>query len=489
MAAQLGANTRQKQPVSRPSNPASSSDELQRSNSAMKSDVASTCSTITCTSDKKMPSRKYESIGSKQPPDAVLVSHSQSTTLAEAGDDAPLCLLSEYSEGSRHGLLVFHKNNSPRKVTEVVIEDGNNWVECSVNGELKKYRPSHLVVVPSNQGLNVGDVVPSNYGCKSPIAASKKLRTKPIEQKPSSLPVDQLFSWCCHACDSENRMLDFICHSCKSKKTSKSKLSTLLEIAEVSLTNAETIEEAVANIPYAARPSIPEKVISHLLEAREKGAFADLSLPRNHMISYERLYYWMCGSCTMQNSYKRTTCSACLQEKVGLAERSPLLKIAEEAATNSQTTSEALLLVPEKQRRFVPEKVMDVLVTCVFIIEGRHGQKRRCRKQKKEGYDYCTAHFNPGITTRDDSTCSPIDSLSKASQCEKSDKPSSRGIPAINDIMPSFLRDIKQKQVNDRKWTIYSIEDSVVCGEHSAFPLGMKVRIFSCPISTLAPFH
>lgn len=190
----------------------------------------------------------------------------------------------------------------------------------------------------------------------------------------------------------------------------------------------------------------------------------------------------------MQNSYKRTTCTACLQ--AGLSEKSPLLSIAAGASIISQTSDDALSMVPPHERMLIPRAVMDVLVTCIFMIESRNGRQRRCRKMKKDGFDYCEAHFDPILLnkpradTKESSVGSPrydgADSVLQASPGSESGPPPAAlqgKIAAINEIMPSFLRSIDHSQVNELKWTINSIEDSVLCKDNAAFPLGMKVRI------------
>ncbi|KAL7539330.1 hypothetical protein ACHAXR_010595, partial [Thalassiosira sp. AJA248-18] len=517
VAASLGANTsrlRQQQsdggfrPMYRPltgsssdgplhtSKPSANSTPIAHSN-AMKSDTASTCSTISTSSDNKLSSGKHESISLKQPPDElVLVSRSSP---ALSANDVPSSSLSEFSIGSRHGCLVHHKHDSRRRVGEVILEHDSTSVEVAMNGVLKKYQVSHLLVVPPHQ-FKVGDTVPPNYSVpnsgssKSPMKeiTNNKLRSKSSssEQKLSALSADRLFCWFCDNCNADNKMLDLVCHSCDMTKTAESKRSVLLEIAETSIKgDVVTVGDAMSRITCKDRPSIPEQVIAHMLGVKTLGAAAQLSPEPSFdvdmatlKLTWEGLYYWMCGSCTMQNSYKRSTCSACLQG-LGLAERSPLLRIAEDAASNSKTTNEALSRVPESERLLIPTVVMDTLVTCVFVIEGRNGQRRRCRKQKMEGYDFCVAHCDPKLLSnpRADTQGSSIgtissngvDSLSQASIGGKR----CRGIAAINEIMPSFLKNIQQAQVNENRWAIYSIEDSVLCG-NSAFPLGMKVRKF-----------
>eukprot|EP00584_Thalassiosira_punctigera_P006741 CAMPEP_0172541594 /NCGR_PEP_ID=MMETSP1067-20121228/12375_1 /TAXON_ID=265564 ORGANISM="Thalassiosira punctigera, Strain Tpunct2005C2" /NCGR_SAMPLE_ID=MMETSP1067 /ASSEMBLY_ACC=CAM_ASM_000444 /LENGTH=1391 /DNA_ID=CAMNT_0013327663 /DNA_START=90 /DNA_END=4262 /DNA_ORIENTATION=- len=446
-------------------------------------------STITCAPDnnpaKSGSGGKNDCDMLKQPPDADIAA-------LEGANYAPLPLLSERDVGSRHGCLVFHKSDSRRKVAEVIFEKDLHWVEVAIDGALKSYRPSQLRVVPSNQ-FKEGDNVPLNFG-KAPrrTSLSKKACDKspilsPSEKKPPApaVSVDYLFCWFCENCNANNKVLNSACHSCNSSKTPVSKRSILLEIAEKSIkkSNVKYVEEAMNNIPYADRPSIPERLIAHLLGAKTSGTdFMGVSLePKDYWL--EPKFYWCCGSCTMQNSFKRTTCSACLQAKGELAERSPLMKIAEEASKNSKTITEALSLVAPHERPLMPKVVMDVLVTCIFTIEGKNGQSRRCRKQKKDGYDFCEAHCDPILLSQPradpsgSSVGTPVcnSSLSKASTGAKSG-PLSR-IAAISDYMPSFLRDIGWK-ANDPGMAINSIEDAVLCGENAAFPLGMKVRKF-----------
>ena len=163
-----------------------------------------------------------------------------------------LSLLSEYGKGSRYGCLVFHRNDSRRKVGEVIVETDAIFVEAIINGTLKEYKAQHLFVVPSNQ-FKAGDQVPTNFG-KSSIRAVKKARTKasnssPSEKKIPALSVDRLFCWFCTNCNAENLLSTSSCYLCKTSKAANSKRSLLLEIAEHSVAgNIESVDQAVCNI-------------------------------------------------------------------------------------------------------------------------------------------------------------------------------------------------------------------------------------------------
>eukprot|EP00985_Skeletonema_marinoi_P021628 scaffold13373_cov109-Skeletonema_marinoi.AAC.3 len=172
----------------------------------------------------------------------------------------------------------------------------------------------------------------------------------------------------------------------------------------------------------------------------------------------------------MKNSYSRSNCTACLQPKSALADDSSLLAIAREAAEKSKTVKEAIALIPEKDRRAIPEAIMDGLVTCVAII-GRGRSKRRCKAARCAGIDYCVSHCDPLIMQK-----SRI-----AAQGNTGDDCSSgiaRGINKINEYFPTFLTGIHDKVVNNLNWSVNCIEDSILCGENKPFPLGLKVRKF-----------
>jgi len=522
VAASLGADTstiRQRR-LAHPVAPILKPSPIPNPQSNTKSDAASTCSTITCRSDNKTGNCDSDML--KQPPQAVLVSH-----MPPASQDAVSnILLSKYSVGSRHGNFVIHKNDKRGRVGEVILEHGDSWVEVAIGGTLKKYHITHLVVVPSKHSKASGPLnsivchasMKSSSSKKSrsmssdiksmdkkPLPNEEKISQKierdkpnekvssPSEKKFPAFSVDHLFCWFCDICNAANNAGASECLKCNAMKTDKSKRSVLLGITESAVMdenaveevpggiNENAVEEVMNFIPHSDRASIPKRLIAHLLEVKSFGASnAGFSfVPRP---GFETYFYWMCGYCTTQNSYKKTTCSVCLQG-TGFAKRSPLLKIANDAAINSRNSDEALLLVPPHERMVIPKDVMDVLVTCVSIITSRSGQRRRCRKAKMDGFDYCEAHCDPLLLIKP--RLDEKQSSSGSQLCNGVENPSNdhdltyRGtISVINEVMPSFLSTIQPSQVNELRWMINSIEDSVLCGENAAFPLGMTIRKF-----------
>ena len=516
VAASLGADTsapRQKRmsPTHAPILKQSSSTPTPNPQSCnMKSGAASTCSTISFTSVQKMGLNEGEMI---QPPESVLITNVPSVSYS---------LLSEYSVGSRHGRFVIHKNDKRRRIGEVILENGEHWVEVSIGCALKKYHVKHLVVVPSKHskvtGLPIFDVLcttsltsssskklhfnPSSTEKRTPliekntpplieinapssvkqlhpllISDSEKSNENvlmPIEKKSESISADHLFCWFCDSCDANNEVGSSSCRECNASKTDKSKRSMLFDIAAAAVTDKarRTVDEAMNCIPYKDRASIPKKLIAYLLEVKSRGASTTGFSIASLKPKVETYFYWMCGNCTLQNSYKRSTCSTCLQGKTGLSDLSPLLKIAEDAAAVSQTSHDALLLVPPHERMLIPKLVMDVLVTCVFILKDRHGQQRRCRKSKKDGFDYCVAHCEPVLQFR------PRRDEVKSLSTKNEIIPRVAAITMVNEVMPTKLVSIQPLQVNDLGWTMNSVEDSILCGENTAFPLGMTVRKF-----------
>jgi hypothetical protein len=515
VAASLGADTstiRQKRlaphvdPISKPS-------PIPNPQSNTKSDAVSTCSTITCRSDNK--TGNCDSDVLKPPPQSVLISH-----MPPASQDAASnILLSKYSVGSRHGTFVIHKSDKRGRVGEVILEHGDSWVEVAIGGTLKKYHITHLFVVPSKHFKAAGPL--NSIACHASVKSSSSKRSrsmsspgenkspsmekKPLpnekntsqkierdksnekvssqsEKKFPAFSVDHLFCWFCDICDAANNAGASECLKCNARKTDKSKRSVLLGITESAVMDgAKTVEEVMNCIPYSDRASIPKRLIAYLLEAKSLGAsnsgFSFVPTP-----GVETYFYWMCGYCTTQNSYKKTICSVCLQG-TGFADRSPLLKIAEDAALNSQNSDEALLLVPPHERMVIPKDVMDVLVTCVYIITSRSGQRRRCRKPKMDRFDYCEAHCDPLLLIKprpDENQSSSNSQLCNGVEALSNDHdPTYRGtISVLNEVMPSFLSTIQPSQVNELRWTINSIEDSVLCGENTPFPLGMTIRKF-----------
>ena len=239
------------------------------------------------------------------------------------------------------------------------MEKDNTWVEVAVDGTLKSYRASHLVTVQPAR-FKEGDIVPSEFWQAAKRAAPSKKPPAPLpsEKKPPALSVDHLFCWFCERCDANNAMLRTACRSCEKKKTPKSQRSILLEVAEKSTKTdgVTTIEAAMDNIPASCKASIPEWVIGNLLRVKTRGRdFVGVCSPALSPAGFEHLFAWFCGYCTMQNNYKRTTCSACLQGKGGLVERSPLFRV-----------------------RFV---ATHFFMLCISVSNFAPGCRRRCHKE------------------------------------------------------------------------------------------------------------
>jgi len=510
VAASLGAGTRQKsyvRPAYRSTNSSldgqwykpSAKMVPNRKSSSLKSDSASMCSsTNTGISEKKGNDGEL-----KQPPESVLVPQPSSPQpSADIVSYESLPLLNEIAEGGRHERLVFCKNDPKCLIGESILEHNSTWVSVSIDGVLKKLRASQLVVVPSDK-FEVGDNGPppppppmSTQKKASKKSPSKSAKTKMNEKKFSAQAIDSLFCWFCETCDDKPvSMLEATCQSCNNLREDESKTSILLEIVDRAVDvfdDETTISEVMQSIPLSERPSIPEHLVKHLLDMLS-GKIRRTAAPFQFKPStnIDDYFYWFCGACTMKNNYRRKTCSACAQG-MNLADRSPLMKVAEEAAKNCQTTDEALDKVPQNEKLLIPRVVLDTLVTCIFIIEGRNGQNRRCRKQKKDGYDYCEGHIHPSLLSKP-----PIDVVKKDSTPKKDDtgdidplspedtSPSHlygpsvpSKIAAISDIMPSFLNDIQESQASGLNWTINCIEDSILASGGCVFPLGMKVRRF-----------
>ena len=68
--------------------------------------------------------------------------------------------------------------------------------------------------------------------------------------------------------------------------------------------------------------------------------------------------------------------------------------------------------------------------------------------------------------------------LSKTQIGMHSNQISQGKIAEISEVLPKFLRKLHQSQVNEVNWAIKNIEDSVLCGERTPFPLGMIYRKF-----------
>lgn len=286
-----------------------------------------------------------------------------------------------------------------------------------------------------------------------------------MARPPKRNLADSIFYWTC-SCNTVNKYRLMECSFCSEHKNADSKRSLMLEIAEKAIESDEVqlVQEASECIPAIDRPAVPDKVIAYLLQQKIPGVTfsAFCSSPSNELDDY---FYWLCGSCTMKNSYSRSNCTACLQPKSALADDSSLLAMARESAEKSKTVKEAIALIPEKDRRAIPEAILDGLVTCIAFV-GKGRSKRRCKAVRCAGLDYCVSH------------CDPLLMQKSRMAAEGSAGEPARGINKINENFPNFLSAIHDKVVNNLNWSVNCIEDSILCGENKPFPLGLKVRKF-----------
>lgn len=325
--------------------------------------------------------------------------------------------------------------------------------------------------VTSNQP-KPGDISPT--GVKS-IDQPSSVTGDTLGRAPKRNLADSIFYWTC-SCNTVNKYRLMECSFCSEHKNAHSKRSLMLEIAEKAIESDEVqlVQEASECIPAIDRPAVPDKVIAYLLQQKIPGVTfsAFCPSPSNELDDY---FYWLCGSCTMKNSYSRSNCTACLQPKSALADDSSLLAMARESAEKSNTVKEAIALIPEKDRRAIPEAILDGLVTCIAIV-GKGRSKRRCKAVRCAGLDYCVSHCDPLLTHKSRIAAegnAGDDGSSRCSPC----KPA-RGINKINENFPTFLSAIHDKVVNNLNWSVNCIEDSILCGENKPFPLGLKVRKF-----------
>jgi hypothetical protein len=359
--------------------------------------------------------------------------------------------------------------------------------------------------LPRNK-FKVGDRVPPDFVAIAPEARDTGHKDKskapqgkvlPNEKKPTHdkkpprsrqqvVHIDDLFYWVCD-CDTFNAAAYHVCKSCNVKRTSGTRRSKLLEIAENSVSeNVTSLEEAILQVPESSRPSIPDRILAKLLESKIAGlSLSEFCTAPSTVI--DAYFYWTCGSCTMQNTYRKGICCACKEAKGYFARSSPLLVVAEQIALKSKTTEEAYSKWPPLETRQIPKDVMESLITCVYII-GKKGSARRCRNQKLEGFDYCVTHCDPSLLTAsrvdeyEENYTVGSDSYGKDSSPQPSSvqrRLSLIGIGSMKESLQSFLESNIGTMRNELGWAINSIEDSLLCGSATKpFPLGLKVRTY-----------
>ncbi len=125
-----------------------------------------------------------------------------------------------------------------------------------------------------------------------------------------------LFYWQCDECTHKNIFIDRTCTKCCTKRNERSIPSALLKLTEEATESADSLEEARNNIAEAHRGCIPHDV---LYECFHKTNSPKIRSTMQNPRPIGKFFYWNCGFCTMQNSYKVYTCKCCSQ-KVGRLE-------------------------------------------------------------------------------------------------------------------------------------------------------------------------
>ena len=149
-------------------------------------------------------------------------------------------------------------------------------------------------------------------------------------------------------------------------------------------------------IPIFNRDAVPIIVLFGLISLRERKDVPDVAsqacppAPTN----LDPYFYWICGFCTLKNSYRRPKCSGCQQRKAGGSAASAVLAIAINASEKAHNVSEAINAIPIEERRSIPDAVLSSLITCIAIVGSRRSELHRCRNAKAPGVDYCSYHCN-----------------------------------------------------------------------------------------------
>mmetsp|Transcript_14316 Transcript_14316/g.31390 ORF Transcript_14316/g.31390 Transcript_14316/m.31390 type:complete len:1414 (-) Transcript_14316:695-4936(-) len=447
---------------------ASRSSKRSRAVQSVKSDVALSSSPLVTANEETNPDF----------PDEVKSSAPSNPSLDATG----LPLLGTIPLADRHELKVIRKNAKLRIVGEVLMSE-ESYASISIGEELKQYHVNHLLVVPSN--FKVGEILPKEFAkAEEPtpkpmcVIVKREKATPPLQRKSSSPPsqkkptltAEDIFCWYCAQCDARNGADTSACSSCGSLMKDTCSRSALMKLVEDVIDQSSTTEEAIDRLPVKHRESIPACVVERMIALRHGAAHPNSSgYTSPPCTDVDNYYYWDCGQCTMRNNWRRTTCSVCRYEKFTLADRSPLLQIADDAAQKSNNLEEAMARIPTEES--VPCTVVDALVTCVFLLEGKKGTSpRRCRKPRMEGFDFCPAHCDPKLLSKPrPNVPSPI-------------RNSAMGIAALSKVLPPLLSETNATLSNPLGWGVRSVEDAIICGDDQILPMGLKVRKYFGPL-------
>lgn len=440
--------------------------------------------------------------------------------------------------GRRYGSKVFRKEDNERLVGEVLLENPNGYVEVIIGHETKQIRVRDLIVAPG--GYHVGSKVPPHFvipeirgkggkrnrpslirtkdsasRCRSsPSGRGNEVDVKLCPQistkgflgtdkenlsfsqhqsvRKESVYLTDLFYWLCAACSFDNSFTKVLCTACGLSKGEQTKLSPLLGVAYVAAMSADTAEEAHEQIPLPDRDAVPKHILDTLIsQRREKdNGFEHLYSPTP--IDLDSFFCWSCNSCTLTNSFRRSSCLGCKKSKGGDDPMSLVLRIASEAAYRARTVTDALRAVPKEHRKSIPETVLASLVTCIAISSRR--KNGRCRRVKAAGSDFCSIHCNDPLQLSAGTICTLAEAGSvhvqrQAALSIESESPSPRRKRNLHNSKDKNLASISSKLTeffachgasleNNLNWNIRSMEDAILCQETGPFPLGLLVRRF-----------
>lgn len=192
------------------------------------------------------------------------------------------------------------------------------WVEVIIGEEVYKQRLGKLVVVPST--YSNGDVIDENITIatndKSSQHPSKKDKSKcspsSSPEKKSQIPISSLYYWFCEPCKMHNVFNERLCRNCNTvtKGGRDSTLSALLQLVEKVCEGANDDDQDLScYIPEIHLPSVPKDVVDAVraLKKNRETKFDSSSVT----LSLEKLFFWRCNYCTMDNSFKVWSCKTC----------------------------------------------------------------------------------------------------------------------------------------------------------------------------------
>jgi len=486
-----------------------------------------------------------------RPPPQMLVPRSSSPSSSVSMDY--LSSLADIARGVRHGTRVFRASDKKRLVGEVILEHGGGYVEVIVGKSVEKGRLREFIIAPeefqvgdtvplhlqlpiypgqikgpkgsagnkgrlkkkegeprmcrqiSAQGSVSSGKLPHRNalrrtGSREAVltSPSKRASVSSTVAVPSSPGVgddtvspSDLFYWCCDLCTMANNYTQSKCSACNRRKNCAAKTSALLEVASVAVAAAKNVEEAREMIPIYNQDAVPEIVLFNLISLRERKDVSDGAsqayppAPTN----LDAYFYWICGFCTLKNSYRRPKCSGCHQRKAAGSASSAVLEIAIKASEKAHNVSEAINAVPIEDRRSIPDAVLFSLITCIAIVGSRKSEQHRCRNAKAPGVDYCSYHCNDPLLLSTGEVCASLvasDTAPRHVELSLGKQASDRlykGTPknflSLSTSLSQFLDRSRSTPIaNELRWNLRCTEDAILCQEGGPFPLGLLVRKF-----------